>query len=1173
MLVKLLCDLDLKKQKQNILNMKILDFIKQSDAVQSLFQQKEGHFIVEDVLSLSFTIAACFRENPRKIAVIAPNLYQAQEIYEQISSLIGEENVLFYPLDEVIRIDRLSSSKEMLAQRLFVMEESLASEPKILITHVTAALRYLPEQKLLKSNTVLLKKEEKYNLFDLSKKLLEIGFRKVSKIDQSLQFAQRGDILDIFPINYNEPYRLEFFDDELESIRKLDIASQMSQETDLKEILIFPATELLYEKEYMNQLEEIVSTEFNEETKNIDKMVQDTLRKKINRDLEKIKESGFDDTTYPYFTLLSDKKELILDYFRPERTILHRKEKIEDSFEWCKKELKDYFYELFQNGMSLYKNTYFANLSVLEQYHPLWTYPFATSEKDYSLNLRSIPYVANNIHQSLEMIKRYQKDKKNICIAMDQKNLTVYEEFLKTESIPYVFSDDGEFSSSSITLLPFSFQEGFELKDQNIVVLTEKELFGKKLLHSRYLSRYKKAEVLTTYEDLSPGDYVVHEENGIGQFQSIETLDVGNGPRDYLKIQYAGTGVLYLPLEQFHFIRKFVGKEGAIPKLSRLGGSEWKKSKARMKDKISDIADRLIALYAERENIPGIAFEKDDELQHIFENAFPYTLTSDQIRSVEEIKLDMQRAFPMDRLLCGDVGFGKTEVAFRAAFKAILSHKQVMILCPTTLLARQHYEVAYYRFSPFGVKIAVFSRLISDKKQKEQMEGIKKGEIQLIIGTHRLLSKDIEVPNLGLLIVDEEQRFGVEHKERIKEISKNIDVLTLTATPIPRTLQMSLVGIRSLSTIDIPPQNRMPIQTYVMPYSEKLIIQVIERELSREGQVFYLHNRVSTIYSTAQKLQRLLPRASIGVVHGKMSKEEIDDIMMAFYQNEIQVLVCTSIIETGLDIPNANTIIVENADLFGLSQLYQIKGRVGRSSRVAYAYLLIREDKELNPLAAKRLKAIQDFTELGSGYKIAQRDLNIRGAGDILGSEQSGFIDTVGMDMYLRILREVMNEKKGIKEKIERAPVLPLSFGGYIPKNYAEDKDKIQIYQEIDSVSSIKDLEILRRKLRDIYGKLPKEVLSVLKKRELDILAISPLIESVTEEQLIRVTLTKEANKIPKIATRLSQDFISDFERIGASYDNGRIVIRIIKSSQAFDDLEKVLKVIELYREEQDAVR
>ena len=537
-------------------------------------------------------------------------------------------------------------------------------------------------------------------------------------------------------------------------------------------------------------------------------------------------------------------------------------------------------------------------------------------------------------------------------------------------------------------------------------------------------------------------------------------------------------------------------------------------------------------------------------------------MTRDQQKALEEIKLDMEKPTPMDRLLCGDVGFGKTEVAFRAAFKAILSNKQVALLCPTTILAKQHYDVANSRFSLFGVNIALFSRFVSTKIQNENIKLIKEGKIHLIIGTHRLLSKDIEIPNLGLLIVDEEQRFGVEHKERIKEISKNVDVLTLTATPIPRTLQMSLLGIRNLSQLQTPPSSRMPIQTYVTEYNPHLAKEVICRELSRGGQVFYLYNLVSTIFQKAEQIKKAIPNARVGVVHAKMDSEDIDKIMTEFYLGNIDVLVCTSIVESGLDVPNANTILIENSDKFGLSQLYQIKGRVGRSNRVAYAYLFYNKNKELTPEAEKRLKAIKEFASLGSGYKIAEKDLSIRGAGDILGSQQSGFIDSVGIDMYVNILSEVINEKKGIKKIDKKIKSTNITIGGYIPSNYALDTDKIQIYQEIEDTQTIASIELLRRKLKDIYGKLPKEVEKILLKRKIDILASSSNIESVYEDNMINIILTKEISLTNGVATMLSNKLSVIKDDIFVRVIDKKFIIKIQKNKESQNNLLYILEVI-----------
>lgn len=1142
--------------------MYILDLIKQHAVTKIITEQKEGKFVSDDSLAVALSVSSSYLKSPRNIVIVTPNLYSAQTLYEQIEAFLGKEKVLFYPLDEVIRIDRISASKEMLSQRLFVMNECLKEEKHIIITHISATLRELPDSELFREKTINLKTNNSYNINEIVSKLSAAGFSRVAKVDQPLQFALRGDILDVFPINSDEPYRIEFFDVEIESIRILDIASQISVDKNIEEINIFPSKEILYEKEDFFDFEKNVLKEYESEKDLLEYENREKLKSTILNDIEEIKQSGFSENFYPYFKFLNNKKSTILDYVQLDSLILYAYDKMQESYDFLKSELDVYFEELFNNGLFLKNVSYFLDIENLFSRKSIKVFSYKTSEDEAELPIKGIMYNARSIIASKDLIFKYQQDNKDVLVCMDKIGLKSFEDFLNNENISFRISENGETEKNIISLYEFDFKEGFELVDENIVVLTKKEVLGYKSYASRYVARYKKAEIISSYEELTKGDYIVHEEHGIGKFIEITTLTFEEEKKDFLKIEYADEEYLYVPLESFYLIRKFVGKEGAVPKISKLGRADWKKSKKRIKDKIDNIAEKLIELYSSREINEGFAFEEDDDFQKSFEDAFPYPLTTDQIRCVNEIKKDMQSKYPMDRLLCGDVGFGKTEVAFRAAFKAILSHKQVAFLCPTTILAKQHYEVATMRFASFGVKIAVFSRFVPEKIQKQQIERIKRNEIDLIIGTHRLLSKDIVIPNLGLLIVDEEQRFGVEHKERIKEISKNIDVLTLTATPIPRTLQMSLIGIRKLSTIDSAPLNRMPIQTYVMPYKEKFVVQVIERELSRNGQVFYVHNQVSTLYSKAKKIQSLIKNAKVGIVHGKMDKDDIDEIMDSYYQNQINVLVCTSIVETGLDIPNANTIIVEDADRFGLSQLYQIKGRVGRSSRVAYAYLLYNEKKEINEIADKRLKAIKEFTELGSGYKIAQRDLNIRGAGDILGSEQSGFVDTIGMNMYLKIIKEVMDEKKGVKEKEETVKSIPLSISGYIPKQYASDEDKIQIYQEIQGVNTISALEVEKRRIRDIFGRMPPEVINLLRKRKVDILAASNYVESIKEENIVYITLSKKFNEIPRSANLLSKSLYPIKNDINVMLKNNLFTICIVKDKTLLEKMEYILEKV-----------
>lgn len=1125
--------------------------------------KKEGRFVLHDCLSCSLLIGSCFNKEPQKICVVAPNLYTAQQIYEQLINLVGEDNTLFYPQDEVVRFESEAYSKEMVSQRLYVMEKAMEDKPRILIVHAASLTRFLPEVEVFKQNIIKLKIGDKIDVKEIISLLTNQGFSRVNKIDGSLQFAIRGDILDIYPINLDNPVRIDLFDDEIESIRKFDVTDQLSKE-EIKEVNIYPASDLLKQEGFSDKISIILTKEMEKCKDYLSYDIYQKLQETINSDIEKITNTGLNENFYKYYSLFVEKRVNILDYFKPNFTFTYNWDKIVDSYNFLIGQIYSYFSELFKHGKALRRYDFFDDLldSINHSKYVVNSYSNNLNKDDIEIKVREIPEVASNVIKSIENVEKYLSEDKKVIICLLDAQYETYKNYLDDFGITYQEIKPNEIPSS-IGLTKFKLLEGFELIEEKIMYLSPREIFGYKNHVSKFLTRYKSSKVLKSYEELEKGDFVVHEECGIGQFEEICTMLIQGVHKDFLKIKYANSGVLYVPLEQFRLVRKYVSKEGAVPKLNKIGGTEWEKTKQKIKNRVNDLADRLIQLYAIRNSTPGFAFKEDDEFQYAFEKAFPYALTSDQLKAVEEIKKDMEASYPMDRLLCGDVGFGKTEVAFRAAFKAILSGTQVALLCPTTLLARQHYEKALERFSLFGVKIALFSRFVPESVQKKQIEEIGNGNIHLIIGTHRLLSKEIHIPNLKLLIIDEEQRFGVEHKEKIKELAKNIDCLTLTATPIPRTLQMSLLGMRSLSQLQSAPLNRMPIQTYVTPYDETLIKEVIERELSRNGQIFYLHNVTATIGTKVKKLQSLVKNARIDFVHGKMDKDEIEDVMSRFYNGEIDVLVCTSIIETGLDIANANSIIVENADKFGLSQLYQIKGRVGRSNRIAYAYLLYDDQKELSEIAKKRLKALKDFTELGSGFKIAQRDLSIRGAGDILGPEQAGFIDTVGIDMYIKLLNEVIDEKKGIKKKEENIKVSNLTIDSYIPDTYVDEGNKLEVYQDIQNISSIAQLELYSKKLKDIYGKLPQQVKLLLRKRKIDILGSHPYIHEMKEEMgSIVITLTQEASMINKIGIVLFEKLGNTAKNIKASFINRQIKMRLMKNLNFLEELEKILTVI-----------
>ena len=726
---------------------------------------------------------------------------------------------------------------------------------------------------------------------------------------------------------------------------------------------------------------------------------------------------------------------------------------------------------------------------------------FTTNKDDVVFLSHDVMFNRDDEKRVIQQINDYLKNSQ-ILISLENKHqLQLMVELFDRHEMKYTLVGIDEVIYPGINLYVGKLASGLELIEEKVVILTAHELFGEVNVSKTKYFRFKDAKTLRNFQELNVGDYVVHDSYGIGQYLGIKTLDVKGYHKDYLYVAYAGDDTLYIPVEQFKMIRKYASADGKVPMIHALGSSKWTKAKQKAKNKIDDIADRLIELYAKRMSSPGFAFSKDNELQIDFENQFGYALTADQQRSVDEIKLDMEKPQPMDRLLCGDVGFGKTEVALRGAFKAILDHKQVAFLCPTTILSMQHFKTATERFKNFPVEIALLNRFTSSKEKKRILKEVKEGKIDLLIGTHRILSKDVAFNDLGLLVIDEEQRFGVKQKEKIKEYRETIDVLSLSATPIPRTLQMSLMGIRGLSKIDTPPKNRLPVQTYVVEKNNTLIKQVIERELARDGQVFYLYNRTDQIANVAYKISSTVPNAKVAIGHGQMDKNELEDVMLRFMNKEFNVLICTTIIETGIDIPNANTMIVEDADKFGLAQLYQIRGRVGRSERGAYAYLLYKKDKSIQDDALKRLKAIKEFTELGSGYKIAMRDLSIRGSGDILGGKQAGFIDDIGFEMYMKILQDAINVRMHKDEKPEEeVKNLNVSVDGYIPDDYVEsDYEKLELYQRLDKAKTMSELNSLKAEFDDYYGNLPEAILTLIEKRKLEILSHYSIIEDIKD--------------------------------------------------------------------------
>ena len=1137
----------------------------QSNKVTPLVQRKKGHFVVDDNNGVPLLIAANYRKSKGSYLLITANLFKAQKLYSSLVTFLSKDDVLLFPCDELIRAEAIAQSKEMSAHRLYVLDEILRRDNVIVIANLAGACRYLPSPDLFQERTFSLKKGGHYDLREIRKKLIVNGYINVNKIDQSLQFAVRGDVLDIYSVNNDYPVRIEFFDDEIESIRYFDIAKQTSIK-ELDEVKILPASDiLLSEKDRANSGEKLYKALEKEQTV-LPYTTFEKLRNNIDELAYQFNDYQIDEKLYKYIAFLTDDHFSLFNYCQAFTKVFVDLPGINNSNRLLQEESHTYLEELYEVGRCLSRLEIYQDISRLVDFNQhITTSSFIDSPSAVSFPIQNVPFQASKGSDAINIIYSYLNEDYQIILALNSKeHILVIEQTLDAQHIPYQLVDSFNFpKKAKIGITLTNLGSGFVLNEDKVVYLTTAELFNEKVRTARFDNRFKEATILRSYEELEPGDYVVHEYQGIGQFVALQTLEIDGVHKDYLKIAYWGNEFLYVPLAQFQLVRKYLGKEGAAPRLSHLHSKDWENTKKKVKARVNDLAERLMQLYVERSKIKGFEFQIDDEFQKQFEDEFEYELTKDQQRALNEIKKDMESPSPMDRLLCGDVGFGKTEVAFRAAFKAILSGKQVAILCPTTLLARQHYELALKRFANFDVRIAIFSRLITKKKQTEFEKDVEEGRCHLIIGTHRLLSKSMHFKELGLLIIDEEQRFGVEQKERIKELKNNIDVLTLTATPIPRTLQISLIGVRSMSKIDTPPQDRMPIQTYVTPFRLDVVKELIERELGRNGQVFFLHNNISSLYTRVASLQKIMPNVTFGVAHGKMDREDIEDVMMKFYEGSIDVLVSTSIIENGIDVPNANMIIVEDSENYGLSQLYQIKGRVGRSNRIAYAYLMYSEYKVLNEKAQKRLKALQDFTELGSGYKIAQRDLMIRGAGDILGPEQAGFIDSIGLDMYIKLLNEAIKEKMDGEEAIEEDIELNsmLNIDAYIPNSYAKEGDKIELYQEILHASSLDNLLLIKEKTRDIYGRLPEEVDLLFVKRSVDLLVREAHVLKLEDKpKFVEINLGDEYIKIKGIGNILFEALIPFLAFVKISYANNIFKIQLNKRSKWMIDLENILK-------------
>ena len=1027
-------------------------------------------------------LSAINQYNKKPILLITYNEIQAKQILEIIENFEKEKAVLF-PKKEIVTYDFVAESKDLPYERIETLNKIKDKKNLIVVTTIEALMQKLPPKEILFKNILEFKVGDIYNLDELKKTLVNLGYSRCEFIEGRGQFSVRGGIVDI-SINETLGVRIEFWGDEVDSIRNFNITSQRSINT-LDKIKIYPAHEFVLD----NSIEEICK-------KITKKLTEEKQEEILEQDIEQIKAGNYISKIDKYFNEFYDKQSTLLEYLNDNYLIIldeiskieaRQRNILQDNSNLIKNliEKEKIIPEALENITSIDLNQLENEKSVI--YFEKQDIVTNRQAEKYTFNYRQINYYKSEIENLFEDIKRWNKEQKSIYVMVSTKEKAKkLKEILEKEEIVCTIDEKLDktiivkSTEKIVTITIGKLPNGFENFEINQVVVSADELIEGKKKKTFANKAYKEGEKVV-FADLKIGDYVVHKNYGIGIFVGVNTITADGTTKDYIKLKYKNDAILYVPTSQLDSIRKYVGGDAINPPINSLGSKDWIKTKEKVKKNLRAVAKELIELYAKREKAKGYAFSKDTPWQSQFENSFPYQETDDQLRCIEEVKKDMENQRPMDRLLCGDVGYGKTEVAIRAAFKAVMDHKQVAYLVPTTVLAQQQYEEFRDRMAEFPIKVDILNRFKSKKYQDEVVKKLKLGEVDIVIGTHRMLSKDVEFKDIGLLIIDEEHRFGVKAKEKIKEYKSNIDVLTMTATPIPRTMHMSIVGIRDMSVIYEPPHNRKPVQTYVLEYDQEVIKEAITKELERDGQVFYIYNRVDTIQKKADEISRLVPEAKVSYAHGQMSGNQIEEIMQDFIDKKSNVLVCTTILESGIDIANANTIIVENADRMGLAALYQIRGRVGRSDRQAYAYITYRKDKMLSEEADKRLKAIKEFTEFGSGFKIAMRDLEIRGAGSLLGEIQSGHLEQVGYDTYCNLLDEVVKEMQGTEIEPDIDIQIDLNVTSYIPDEYIEDSaQKIEIYQNIALCRKEEDIQNVVDEIIDRFGNMPAELENLL---------------------------------------------------------------------------------------------
>ncbi|HEY9575626.1 MAG TPA: transcription-repair coupling factor [Lachnospiraceae bacterium] len=1009
------------------------------------------------------------RDYEKKL-VIAENDLKAKQFFEDYS--FYDREVFFYPAKDILFYQADIHGNLLMKERLFALKQVIDKKSVTIVTSVTACMDSIMSKETFLNRCLHFKNDSLIDLDELSKNLVDMGYERAGQVEESGQFAFRGGIVDIYPLTEDNPVRIELWGDEIDSIRSFDVESQRSIEN-LEEITIYPAND-----EAKGQVSSLI--DYFESTKDL---------------------------------VCIDEPNRILD------SAFVTEDEFEESF--LKRPDMGHIFGSKEIIHKINRHNTLA-ISALEFKKGDWK----VTEK-FALESKSVNPYNNSFELLIADLKSWKK--KGYRVVLLSASKTRADRLagdLRNEDLPAFYGQDAgrTLQEGEIMVMQGHAHRGFEYPLLKFIVLTESDIFGKAVKKKRKRSDYG-GKRISSFSELSIGDYVVHENHGLGIYRGIEKVNVEGVEKDYIKIEYEKKSNLYILATQLEALQKYASSDAKKPKLNRLGGAEWKKTKSRVKTAVETVAKDLVELYASRQESSGYAFGQDTVWQREFEEMFPYEETQDQLLAIEDTKKDMESTKIMDRLICGDVGYGKTEIAIRAAFKAIQEGKQVVYLTPTTILAQQIYNTFVQRMKDFPVRVDLMCRFRSSGEIKKTVEDLKKGWVDVVVGTHRVLSKDVIFKDLGLLIIDEEQRFGVAHKEKIKKLKTNVDVLTLTATPIPRTLHMSLVGIRDMSVLKEPPMDRLPIQTYIMEHSEEVVREAISRELSRGGQVYYVYNRVETIAEVAGKIAALLPEADVAYAHGQMKEQELEKIMYAFINGEIDVLVSTTIIETGLDISNVNTIIIHDADKMGLSQLYQLRGRVGRSNRIAYAFLMYQRNKMLKEVAEKRLMAIREYTELGSGFKIAMRDLEIRGAGNLLGEKQSGHMEAVGYNLYCKMLNEAVKMAKGIDEVKDFDTVIDMNINAYIPETYIlNEAQKLDIYKRIAGIENQEEMEEMFDELMDRFGEPGKSVRNLLEIAGLKALAHKVYVTEVKQmTDTLKITFYEKAKlDVTKFADVLS---------------------------------------------------